>query len=162
MISFAERDATNNKGCIALLEAAPIMNIPTELEIEYNPMEQIDPFDWFFSVDQLNELVLYMLRRNRGLVALDGYKKGNLGRAGKPHATLANHFASTMSRYPLPRGTQLVFYTTVNQVWKFAATCLRAYSNPLFKSSHYHEKFLKGKDKKLRQLNNLLKLCLIC
>ena len=39
MISFAEWEATNNKGCIALLEAAPVMNIPTELEIEYNPME---------------------------------------------------------------------------------------------------------------------------
>ena len=98
-----------------------------------------------------------MLRWNQSLVALDGYKKGNLGRAGKPHATLANHFASTMSRYPLPGGTQLVFYTTVNQVWKFAATCLRAYSNPLFKSSHYHEKFFKGKDNKLRQSTNLLK-----
>ena len=100
------------------------MNIPTELEIEYNPMEQIDPFDWFLSVDQLNELVLCMLPQNWGLVALDGYKKGNLGRAGKPHATLANHFVSTMSRYPLPIGTQLVFYTLVNQVWKFVATCL--------------------------------------
>ena len=50
-----------------------------------------------------------------------------------------------------------MFYTIVNQVWKFAATCLRAYSNPLFKSSHYHEKILRGKDNKLRQLTNLLK-----
>ena len=48
--------------------------------------------------------------KNWGLVDLDGYKKGNLGRAEKPHATLANHFVSTMSRYPLPRGTQGVLY----------------------------------------------------
>ena len=68
MISFAEWEATNNKGCIALLEAALVMSILIELEIEYNPMEQIDPFDWFFRVYQLNELVLYMLRWNWGLV----------------------------------------------------------------------------------------------
>ena len=42
------------------------MSIPTELEIEYNPMEQIDPFDWFFGEGQLNELVLYMLRQKLG------------------------------------------------------------------------------------------------
>lgn len=130
MILFAERETFNNDGCIALLESAPVINVPTKLEIEYNPMEQIDPFNWFFSIDQLNELVLYMMRQNQGLVALDGYKEENLRRTGKPYTTLANYFASTMSRYPLPGGTQLVFYTTVNQVWKFVATCLRAYSNP--------------------------------
>ena len=83
IISFAEREATYNKGCIALLEAAPVINIPTELEIEYNHMEQINLFDWFFSVGQLNKLVLYMLCQNWSLVALDSYKKGNLGRTGK-------------------------------------------------------------------------------